>query len=713
MAAVRNFLEDDLSPALLGLTDGGRVHLDRFRSFLHDFYVEKFGYWPPPKDSSFSKALYKSMYFDFQSLYDYLVDLESTVDIRFQSPASGGICVLQNVETFDKRNKFVPLPHPLPLLPQHIPIKNKTQSQKTLRTFTLGSKQERTDQYMTTRASLTAATNSRDISVTSSPLVQSYMRFERQCALTQRDEKVSTADARKVRWLLIYGTLQYLISAIRAPKEVRDAGAPAYPLCCLVTEKSPWQIGTKALIAPAVASVNVPEAINLFLSQSDCDNTPKALTIQPDCQTSGDYFTHTNQDATRRTSRPVSVEIPAPLKLSSPSRNASVRSFRRLSFGSLGSRRNSITQKTPSHPHHQEILVPGYGNGLNEAIVDPPSSTISRTGSVIISNRSSKSVLPEGAGPGTSWLRPLTPDSAAHSRRSSNLRLHCDLIVKPTVDSIETHQVVSPSAYTEHSKAPGSSGSATSLDSPFWSDEASTSSKSSASGEIVDSRDCSIENSGLLGGFVLVHDTPMLTPRRSSLPSGTATPSTPNPHGEFRFVFDDEGADLQLSSSPASMNAFSSTMDIGVALSAPSPLPSPLLLPLASSSAGALPLPQKRDPLSQRPRPLSRSFSAETLAPATYLTPLQPLAMNPTQSTSRSKSLKIESIMDIYSALSLVPTEGEGDDVLRRAGSESTRSILDAIPPPITKAGSKKTQKLVEEEDCRRKKERRKSFWKR
>lgn len=69
--------------------------------------------------------------------------------------------------------------------------------------------------------------------------------------------------------------------------------------------------------------------------------------------------------------------------------------------------------------------------------------------------------------------------------------------------------------------------------------------------------------------------------------------------------------------------------------------------------------------------------------------------------------------MDIYSALSLVPRECEGDDVMRRAGSESTRSILDAIPPPITKFGSKKTQKLVEEEEYGRKKERRKRFWRR
>jgi hypothetical protein len=116
-AAIRSFLEDDFSTTHLGLTSGARNHLDRFRSFLHSFYVDKFGYWPPPKGTTFSKALFRSLYFDFKSLYDYLVDSESTADLASQKLASGGICVLQNVDSFDKRHRFPPLPHPLPLIP--------------------------------------------------------------------------------------------------------------------------------------------------------------------------------------------------------------------------------------------------------------------------------------------------------------------------------------------------------------------------------------------------------------------------------------------------------------------------------------------------------------------------------------------------------------------------------------------------------------------
>lgn len=43
-SSLNNFLESDLSSSFLGLSNDGRAHLDRFRTFLHSFYVGKFGY---------------------------------------------------------------------------------------------------------------------------------------------------------------------------------------------------------------------------------------------------------------------------------------------------------------------------------------------------------------------------------------------------------------------------------------------------------------------------------------------------------------------------------------------------------------------------------------------------------------------------------------------------------------------------------------------
>ncbi|KAF2192632.1 hypothetical protein K469DRAFT_621120 [Zopfia rhizophila CBS 207.26] len=701
MVALSNFLEDDMSPTFLGLGDGARAHLDRFRSFLHSFYVEKFGYWPPPKGSAFSKTLYRSMYFDFQNLYDYLVDMESTDDISSQKPASGGICVLQNVQAFDKRRDFTPLPHPMPLLPEYSAPNRKTQSQKTLRSFTLGSKQAKTDRYMTTRAALTAATNTRDVSVTGSLLVKEYMRFERQCALNQREEKVSMADARKVRWLLIYGVLQYLISAIRAPKEVRDTEKPCYPLCCLVAGTLPWQMRTKVLNSPAIPSVNVPDTINAYLSETSCEvsneltpGAPKLVTIQPDCATE-DYFTHTNPKSTPMTSRPVSVEVPGPLRISSPiSRSTSTRSFKHLSLSALSSRRNSVIVKAPSRPYC-EIIVHGYGNGLNETIIDPPSQAVSRSESP---NRSKRfSTLPDGAGPHTSWFRSPTPDYIGCSRRPSKLELNLsdvhEQIRTPVMESFQIDQLVSPTTSNESHDSPASSNSTTSVHSAVWSDEASSaSSKSSISAEPSDSTCKNIEDSGLLGGFVPVDTTPTSTPKKPKKPSSskTTSPATPTRRGEFRFNFNEspnerETEVMHLTESPVSIGSDSM---IGVAISAPSPP----LLPATAFPFDILPV------FDETPKLLVKSFSTDSLATL--------------KSTKPRTHGRNESVMDIFAALSLKSAEPGVPQ--GRSASEVSREIEAAIPPPILKASKVKAPqakvgKAADEEE-RGGKEKRKSF---
>ncbi|KAL8696322.1 MAG: hypothetical protein Q9224_002855 [Gallowayella concinna] len=88
-----NFLEDDLSGAHLGLPPAARVHLDRFRSFLHSFYVAKYGYWPTTRINSssaaFPKSTFKSMYFEFRNLYGYLVDPKSSPELQSNRPADG------------------------------------------------------------------------------------------------------------------------------------------------------------------------------------------------------------------------------------------------------------------------------------------------------------------------------------------------------------------------------------------------------------------------------------------------------------------------------------------------------------------------------------------------------------------------------------------------------------------------------------------------
>ncbi|KAK7728510.1 hypothetical protein SLS57_002398 [Botryosphaeria dothidea] len=405
--AVSTFLEVELSPSNLGLPQGPRAHLDRFRSFLHAFYVDKFGYWPPPKGTSFSRDLCRSMYYDFRALYDYLVDPDSSDSIQAQKPADGGICVLQNLQAFDKRHKYTPLPHPLPLLPATQLPTGRLQAQRNLVAMKLGNKQTKTDKQLMQLAALTAATNSKKTTVSNAPLVRLYKTFERD-SLEKQKEKVSISDARKVRWILIYATLQMLISVTRAPREVRDTDGAHYPLCCLTAGTPPWRNKPAEDASPATDS-GYSSAETDISNNSPAEPQPApsatevSYSIRPDCEAS-DYITHTNfQDAPRLSRGPsisYGADVPAPLRVtgsnnSSPvrpsarrhsmsvpplSRTASWRNSLGRSLSPFSSRRNSIRiQPQP----WCEIQVPGYGNGLNETILDQSSSVTSTPSSPI------------------------------------------------------------------------------------------------------------------------------------------------------------------------------------------------------------------------------------------------------------------------------------------------------------------------------------------
>lgn len=459
------------------------------------------------------------MYFDFQNLYDYLVDRSSTTDFALQGPASGGICVLQNIDSFDKRHKFTPQPHPLPLIPSYAEPTKKMESQKALRQLTLASQHNKANHVQTISATLAAATNMQDAAVTNSNIVQEYAHFERMYSSTpsQRDEKVSVVDARKVRWLLVYGTLQYLVSALRAPKEVRDAETADYPLCCLLPEQSSWP-GSSQVSTPSATSAtpaaNVPQAIDEFLNSSEAEYT----SIQPDCNRE-DYF------SSRTPSRRGSVEVPAPLKVSVPVSYPPSRSFGSISLSSRSSRRNSLKLKPT---HHCEIIVRGYGNGLNEATTDSPVEELSCDASGDTSHRSSASILPEGAGPETSWIRPQSPPIPQERTSSLNKARRHARTRTPLLDVAHLERFTGP-AVTGDQTDMVRSDSTSSHVSQVWSESSAISSESSADGEYQERHCSTVEDSGLLGGFVSVDSTPMPTPRTRSLVKTRSPVSQPSP----------------------------------------------------------------------------------------------------------------------------------------------------------------------------------------
>lgn len=239
-----NFLEDELSGAYLGLGKHAQMHMDRFRSFILSFYVAKNGYWPParatPTSTTLPKSTYRSMYFEFRNLYEYLVDNNSG-----NRTADGGICVLQNIKSFDKRHKYVSLPQLFPLVPE-IPSNLHLRAHHSTSVRRLFSHSAtKAERRAITLAALSAATNPNDYKVMECSLVREYLRFEKSWTAKEEDRSVSSSDARKVRWILIYAILQTLISVTRAPLEVRDTEDVPYPLCCQVAGTPPWEFGER------------------------------------------------------------------------------------------------------------------------------------------------------------------------------------------------------------------------------------------------------------------------------------------------------------------------------------------------------------------------------------------------------------------------------------------------------------------------------------
>lgn len=473
------------------------------------------------------------MYFDFQNLYDYLVDTNSTTDFAQQGLASGGMCVLQNVDSFDKRHKFTPQPHPLPLLPVYTEPSKKMDSQLALRQLTLASQHNKVNNVQSVSAALATATNSPRVALHKSSIVREYAHFERtySSTLNQRDEKVSVIDARKARWLLIYGTLQYLVSALRAPKEVRDTETADYPLCCLLPEQSSWpgssQASTPSVTSAVGPAVNVPHAIDEYLNSAQSDFT----SIQPDCHRE-DYF------SSRTSSQRGSVEVPAPLKISMPPSNPPSRTFGSISLSGRSSRRNSVKLNRNSHC---EIIVHGYGNGLNETTTESPTQGLSRSASANHSRRSSVSILPEGAGPETSWIRPQSPPIPQERTSSLNKGRHTRQRT-PLLDAALLERFYGYAISSDHIDM-SRSDSTSSYGSEAWSETSAVSSKSSLNGENQERHSLTVEDSGLLGGLVSVESTPVPTPRTRSLSKkkSPVTQSSPPVISHMQaFRFDDE-----------------------------------------------------------------------------------------------------------------------------------------------------------------------------
>ncbi|KAG5917686.1 hypothetical protein E4U42_007154 [Claviceps africana] len=394
-AMLRNFLDHELSESQLGIPAGIRAHLERFRTFLLSFYSVKLGYYPPLE---FDGCMYRAMARDFGALYNLLVDEGYTLSEAMPSVAVGGICTLQLIQTFDARNGFEPMKHPLPRLPQQDhPSRPGRMSWLSRR-----AKQRNGDGHLN-HVSLVQASNWREDSFDNS-LVRAYRDFEEECTLFPRKldryERVSLVDGRKIRWILIYAVHQTLQHATQLPEGVPDDPKAAQVLSIARGTKVPWQDGTLSGGIPR--SQTEPVLSRLWEQQRElgaqhADSAAAAdegnLEIKPDI----DYFalTHRDENAGAQPSRPRRSSSPAnneavlrrrhSFKQALSSSGTLRRSLRRLnkaSFPSRGSTRTTTPRATTpdkSESPPRETEVPDESDAAAQPTL--PTELVSRSAS--------------------------------------------------------------------------------------------------------------------------------------------------------------------------------------------------------------------------------------------------------------------------------------------------------------------------------------------
>ncbi|PHH78181.1 hypothetical protein CDD80_7266 [Ophiocordyceps camponoti-rufipedis] len=372
-AKLSTFLDDDLDPAHLGISSAIRAHLDRFRSFLLAFYSAKLGYYPP---RSFNAAVYRSMGRDFASLYHHLRDgAFCRFDDVMPSAAVGGICVLQLVQNIDARNRFEPLRNPLPLLPTREGPPRRV-SWLTRLGGTSAADHRRLDHAALVRATNGPGDSSDRRRHDTNDLVKAYRHFEEDSVLSpphlHRHERVSAADARKVRWILIYAVHQTLRSATRRPHGIRDDPDARYLL--IADAVPPWERapdGPDTPRTPRTATEIKPDID--YLAQSRQPSTPRAPPLPRSASFGGRKPSSSSSSSSPSLTRALMLERSRSFNRVL-SRNSTIRkSVRKLCRNPSSS--TSTLPPSPSKPLYHEILVDGYGNGT----IDSPIQWASRS----------------------------------------------------------------------------------------------------------------------------------------------------------------------------------------------------------------------------------------------------------------------------------------------------------------------------------------------
>ncbi|KAI9834411.1 MAG: hypothetical protein M1819_003022 [Sarea resinae] len=237
-----------------------KLAYERFGKFLSKFYENAYWAWPPAisedETSWLTRDIVNRLQDDFGALYDFLVDRDITWDeseersSRKWTIASKGQKAFFEADTeelpltdvfvgFDNRNGYPHIPHPFPLVPSSVAVQPPT------RKSTFGGKKAKSgaeDKGKEIRTALAyiEATNVYllDSTVVSNRLIEAFTKFEK----TDHPGEIDPYEARKGRWILLYGILQILATVSLDSLSVRHKDDVRYLLNPQLRGIPPWRI---------------------------------------------------------------------------------------------------------------------------------------------------------------------------------------------------------------------------------------------------------------------------------------------------------------------------------------------------------------------------------------------------------------------------------------------------------------------------------------